>query len=240
MRAIVFDVDDTLYDQQQPFRNAVNRIFPEVKQQDLHKMYIRFRHHSDERFPLVMSGDWTLEFMRFYRMNESLKDLGYTEISTEKGLEFQTVYEDELDNITMHPEITKLLDCLKEHNIPMGIITNGPTDHQYKKVKQLQLENWVPSNHIIISQSTGYQKPEKEIFDLASQQFNMDPAHTLYVGDSFENDVVGARNGGWHALWFNHRLRSLPENETACYKAEITCFTKLYPAIEALFNLSDN
>jgi putative hydrolase of the HAD superfamily len=240
MRAIVFDVDDTLYDQQQPFRNAVNRIFPEVKQQDLHKMYIRFRHHSDERFPLVMSGDWTLEFMRFYRMNESLKDLGYTEISTEKGLEFQTVYEDELDNITMHPEITKLLDCLKEHNIPMGIITNGPTDHQYKKVKQLQLENWVPSNHIIISQSTGYQKPEKEIFDLASQQFNMDSAHTLYVGDSFENDVVGARNGGWHALWFNHRLRALPANETKCYQAEITCFTELYPAIKALFGLAGN
>ena len=28
MRTIVFDVDDTLYDQQQPFRNAMTKIFP--------------------------------------------------------------------------------------------------------------------------------------------------------------------------------------------------------------------
>lgn len=34
----------------------------------------------------------------------------------------------------MHPEVTKLLDTLQEKEIPMGIITNGPTDHQFKKL----------------------------------------------------------------------------------------------------------
>lgn len=237
MRTIVFDVDDTLYDQQQPFRIAVNKVFPEVKETDMHNLYIRFRHHSDEKFPKVIANEWTLEFMRFFRINESLKDLGYAEVSEEKGLTFQVIYEDELDNIVMHPEVKRLLDVLKEKQVPIGIITNGPTDHQYKKVKQLQLENWVPSDHIIISQSTGFQKPEKEIFDLASQQFKMDPEHTLYVGDSFDNDIVGARNGGWHSLWFNHRLRALPAAETACYQAEVTCFDDLCPTIEELFNL---
>ncbi|MGK0550847.1 HAD family hydrolase [Enterococcus faecalis] len=238
MKAIVFDVDDTLYDQQQPFRNAIEQVFPQVTATDLHQLYIRFRHHSDERFPQVMSGDWSLEFMRYFRINESLKDLGYEEVHQKTALFFQEVYEKELDNIVMHPEIKKLLDRLKACQIPMGIITNGPTDHQSRKVKQLQLENWIPSERIIISQSTGYQKPEKEIFHLASQQFQMNPEETLYVGDSFENDVVGARNGGWHALWFNHRLRALPANETAFYQAEVTCFTHLTSTIEALLQLS--
>lgn len=195
MRTIVFDVDDTLYDQQQPFRNAMTKIFPNVATEDMHELYLRFRHHSDETFPKVLANEWSLDFMRFFRMNETLKDLNYPGISQEEGKIFQQVYEEELDNITMHPEVTKLLDTLQEKEIPMGIITNGPTDHQFKKVKQLNLEKWVPSQNIIISQSTGFQKPEKEIFDLACNQFCMEPEHTLYVGDSYDNDIVGARNG---------------------------------------------
>ncbi|MBO0469771.1 HAD family hydrolase [Enterococcus sp. DIV0242_7C1] len=236
MKTIVFDVDDTIYDQQQPFRNAINTVFPTVKSDDMHELYIRFRFHSDETFPKVMSNEWTLDFMRFYRIDESLKDLGYVSVTKEDGITFQKVYEEELDNIVMHPELKKVFDFLKNKNIPMGIITNGPTDHQYKKVKQLQLEQWVPTDNIIISQSTGFQKPEKEIFDLAAKEFSMDAAHTLYVGDSFENDIAGAKNGGWHSLWFNHRLRALPENETPTHLHEVTSFDELLPVIQSIFS----
>ncbi|MTD41578.1 HAD-IA family hydrolase [Erwinia sp. CPCC 100877] len=236
MKTIVFDVDDTIYDQQQPFKNAVNQVFPCVKNEDMHRLYIRFRHHSDVTFPKVMANEWTLEYMRYYRIDESLKDLKYPAVSQEDGLIFQKVYEHELDNITMHPEVKKVLNFLKEQQIPMGIITNGPTDHQYKKVKQLRLEDWIPTDNIIISQSTGFQKPEREIFDLAANEFNMTAQHTLYVGDSFENDIVGARNGGWKSLWFNHRLRKMPENETACHLEEVRSFDDLLPTIQKLFS----
>ncbi|MBP2099260.1 HAD family hydrolase [Enterococcus rivorum] len=235
MNTIVFDVDDTIYDQQQPFLNAVLRIFPEVKESDIHPLYIRFRFHSDETFSKVVSNEWSINYMRTYRINESLKDLGYSEPSEMQSTLFQQIYEDELDNIVMHPEVKRLLDYLKEKNIPIGIITNGPTDHQYKKVKQLNLENWVPTDNIIISQSTGYQKPDKEIFYLAAKQFKMEPDKTLYVGDSFENDVAGAYNGGWHSVWFNHRLRSLPEKEEATHLFEIQSFDTLFETITKIF-----
>ena len=62
----------------------------------------------------------------------------------------------------MHPEVTKLLDTLQEKEIPMGIITNGPTDHQFKRIKQLNIEKWVPSQNIIISQSTGFQNLKRK------------------------------------------------------------------------------
>lgn len=236
MKTIVFDVDDTIYDQQQPFKNAIKSVFPYVKDTDMHALYIRFRFHSDETFPKVMANEWTLEYMRFFRINESLKDLNYPTVSQEKGLLFQKMYEDELDNIVMHPEVKKVFDFLKEKNIPMGIITNGPTDHQFKKVKQLQLENWVPTDNIIISQSTGFQKPEREIFDLAAKEFDMDCERTLYVGDSFENDITGAKNGGWKSLWFNHRLREMPADEEAYHIKEVTSFDDLFPTIQSLFS----
>ena len=80
-----FDVDDTLYDQQQPFRNAMTKIFPNVATEDMHELYLRFRHHSDETFPKVLANEWSLDFMRFFRMNETLKDLNYPGISQEEG-----------------------------------------------------------------------------------------------------------------------------------------------------------
>lgn len=120
-----------MYDQQQPFRNAVKRVVPLVSDADMHPLYIRFRHHSDENFPKVMAGDWTLEYMRAHRISQSLKDLDYPHITEEDGLLFQKFTRKNLI-ISACMRRSKTLDFLKEKNVPLGIITNGPTDHQTK------------------------------------------------------------------------------------------------------------
>ncbi|MBO0450123.1 HAD family hydrolase [Enterococcus sp. MJM12] len=235
INAIVFDVDDTIYDQQQPFRNAVHRIIPLVTDNDMHDLYIRFRFHSDETFCKVAKGEWTLTYMRNLRIMESLKDLDYPQITEATALEFQKIYEEELDNIVMHDAVFETLNFLKAQNIPISIITNGPTDHQYKKVIQLNLLNWVKEDNVIISQATGFQKPDREIFQLAEKEFNLTAENTLYVGDSFENDVVGAKSAGWKSLWFNHRNRQIPAGEQAVQDIELTSFAQLTPTIKAIF-----
>lgn len=234
IKTVVFDVDDTIYDQQDPFRQAIQKVIPNVLEKDMHDIYIRFRHHSDENFPKVLAKLWSLEKMRERRIVDSLTDLGYPAIDQEQALLFQEVYEKELDNIKMHPEVKKTLNYLKEKHIPMGIITNGPTDHQYKKIKQLHLTNWVDPKHIIVSQATGFQKPEVEIFQLAEKNFDLDPATTLYVGDNFDNDVAGAKNSTWKALWFNHRDRKLPCDATTNCDIEINSFAQLLPLMETI------
>ena len=230
----MFDVDDTMYDQQQPFRNAVKRVVPLVSDEDMHPLYIRFRHHSDENFPKVMAGNWTLEYMRAHRISQSLKDLDYPHITEKDGLYFQQVYVEELDNICLHKEVKKTLDFLKTKDVPLGIITNGPTDHQTKKLNQLQLKKWIPAENMIVSQATGYQKPEKEIFQLAEKQFNMTACETLYVGDNYDNDVLGAKKADWQALWFNHRERRIDESPTC--DIEITSFDQLLETMQAIFS----
>ncbi len=235
INAIVFDVDDTIYDQQQPFRNAVHRVLPLVMDTDMHDLYIRFRFHSDETFCNVAKGKWSLTYMRNYRIMASLKDLDYPAVTEAEALEFQKVYEEELDNIVMHEAVFETLNFLKAKKIPISIITNGPTDHQYKKIMQLKLLNWVKEGNVIISQATGFQKPDRQIFELAQKEFNLVPENTLYVGDSFENDVVGAKSAGWKSLWFNHRNRKIPAGEKAIQDIELTSFDQLTPTIKAIF-----
>ena len=99
--SIVFDVDDTIYDQQAPYRIAMEKCFPDFDMTHMNQAYIRFRHYSDIGFPRVMTGEWTTEYFRFWRCKETLLEFGYHEIDEEMGNHFQEVYEHELENITM-------------------------------------------------------------------------------------------------------------------------------------------
>ena len=73
--SIVFDVDDTIYDQQAPYRIAVEKCFPDFDMSKINQAYIRFRHYSDVGFPRVMAGEWTTEYFRFWRCKETLLNL---------------------------------------------------------------------------------------------------------------------------------------------------------------------
>ena len=115
--SIVFDVDDTIYDQQAPYRIAMEKCFPDFDMTHMNQAYIRFRHYSDIGFPRVMTGEWTTEYFRFWRCKETLLEFGYHEIDEEMGNHFQEVYEHELENITMLDEMRMTLDFLKEKRV---------------------------------------------------------------------------------------------------------------------------
>ena len=71
IETVVFDIDDTIYDQQEPFRKAVQKLFPLVSEEDMLPLYTRFRVHSDANFNKVITQEWTLEYMRSHRISQS-------------------------------------------------------------------------------------------------------------------------------------------------------------------------
>lgn len=237
--SILFDVDDTLYDQQQPFRQAIMTYFPEVPYPQLTSLYLQFRLHSDEQFGKVLSKEWSLDHFRHYRLSTSLTDIGCQPISLAESQQFQALYEQQLDQISLHPAVKDTLDFLALLPVKIGIITNGPTTHQQKKLDQLQLTNWIKPEHMMISQTTGFQKPELDIFRLAECSFGLDPDQTLYVGDNFDNDVIGAKRAGWQALWLNHRNRTAPVGCASLPDKTIDCFDDLSAAISTLLAIPE-
>jgi len=54
---------------------------------------------------------------------------------------------------------------------------------------------------IIDSAQVGVSKPEQRIFTLALEQLGRTPQTAVYVGDSFERDVLGARAAGLRTIW---------------------------------------
>lgn len=53
------------------------------------------------------------------------------------------------------------------------------------------------------SGNVGHEKPHPAIFAAAMQQMKADPQESLYVGDVYSVDYVGARNAGMQAILFD-------------------------------------
>ena len=134
---IVFDLDDTLYDHQLPFKRSVEKCFPTIDIQQIDNIYKRFRYWSDVAFPKYTKKLISIEQLRIFRCQKTMEEFGIDSISRTEALDFQADYEYELDQITMIPEIHQLLLALHKNRIPIGILTNGPVDLQSRNSKVL-------------------------------------------------------------------------------------------------------
>lgn len=68
------------------------------------------------------------------------------------------------------------------------------------------------------SGNVGHEKPHPAIFGAALREMKADPADSLYVGDVYSVDYVGARNAGMQAVLFDvagaYKGRGLPRVES--------------------------
>ncbi|WP_342471574.1 HAD family hydrolase [Metasolibacillus sp. FSL H7-0170] len=205
METIIFDVDDTLYDQLQPFQKAFNKYFNHLHSFPIEQLYIASRKYSDKVFNSPMSQ----HEQQIYRITSACRDFGIS-ISKDIAIQFQKTYEDEQQKIILFPEIHLLLEKLLQKNKQLAVLTNGPFEHQMKKVQQLQLTRWIPENNIFISGGIGHVKPSPLAFQFVEQKLCLQKQRTVYIGDSYENDIIGAKQVGWQAVWFNHRNKKQP------------------------------
>jgi len=83
----------------------------------------------------------------------------------------------------------------------IGLITNGPADVQRDKIALLDLIGYV--DFALISGEFGIAKPDPAIFREGLRLGRATAEETVFIGDSPEYDVVGARAAGVHAIWMN-------------------------------------
>jgi putative hydrolase of the HAD superfamily len=99
----------------------------------------------------------------------------------------------------LYNDTIKVLDKLKLNHYKLGVITNGDSYGQRMKLQVSGITDYF--DIVLIGGDYANQKPCKDIFDLALQKLKSKKHQTLYVGDSFSNDVVGAYNAGIKPVW---------------------------------------
>ncbi len=83
---------------------------------------------------------------------------------------------------------------LGNKGITTGIITNGTPGVKRNIINSLGLQNII--NHIVMGEAEGYVKPDVRIFQRCMQLAGTNPPETLFVGDTFFTDVLGAKRAG--------------------------------------------
>lgn len=199
--AIIFDIDDTLYDQ-------ISLIIASIEDavgspiEDHEYFFSVYQRWVNLFFDEVEKGKMSLHDSRIYRIVKTMEELG-TPISEKNADDFQRFYQERLDNLVLSDRLTELFQWLSEQDVFLGVVTNGPSRHQRNKYRALGLDRWIPPERVLVSEEAGIAKPFPEIYRIAAGKFGIEPSKTYMVGDSWRNDIVPSKAAGWKAVWFN-------------------------------------
>ncbi len=212
--AILFDVDETLYDRERAQRLVLERLpaaLPELLGQvDFDTLWQAWQlsdlQTSDHKYTVA-----DIRTSRNVRSAAFLRALGLSEDDTEVVTDFY---------LKTYPTVSAPISGAAEvvtacaRRLPVGVVSNSYPDVQYGKLETLGLRHHF--HCIVLSEEYGGpRKPAAEIFLRGCELLGVPPAATLYVGDSFANDVIGARGAGLIPCWYNPQGQQVPVGEMA-------------------------
>jgi len=97
----------------------------------------------------------------------------------------------------LFPEVIEVLSRLKSEGYKLGIISNWSSALLHL-CAALGLERYM--DVISVSAVVGWEKPSPRIFQKALSSIKVLPEEALYVGDTYQDDILGARNVGMEAI----------------------------------------
>ncbi len=201
--AISFDGDMTLWDFQKVMRHALKKALAELRRlvptqsaADLsveEMVAIRNRVEEDEQGRI-----WNMEELRLLAFERTLEQLGRPDRDLPAHLN-EIYLKHRFEDIELYPDVIPALDRLAPH-YKLGLLSNG---NSYPE--RCGLEGRFA--FVVFSQDVQIRKPDRRIFEIAAQKADCPLDELLHVGDSLENDVLGAHGAGAKTVWLNREGR---------------------------------
>lgn len=125
------------------------------------------------------------------------------------------------DSWHVFADVRPTLAALRNAGLRLGVTSNWD-DRLPGLLESLGLSRWFDA--ITVSHSVGAEKPAAAPFDATARALGVAAGDLLHVGDSYADDVVGARNAGVHAVWIQrgHQQRSSQRSWIATLDALLT------------------
>jgi len=99
------------------------------------------------------------------------------------------------ENFSLYEDALPVLDELRRHRIKIGLISNGQRD-----LDEFVAHHGLHVDAVVGSKAHGRVKPHASIFVAALRALDAQPEQTAMVGDSYEDDIEGARALGIRAI----------------------------------------
>lgn len=210
-RAILFDLDDTLFDHRHGTREALAAIHPHVPGASSLAFDVFEERHAlvlEELHLKVLDGELTVDAARVERFRR-LATLAGGDIDRAALERIAARYRERyLEARRAIPGVVDALAALKPH-VRIGVISNNVVAEQTDKMAVCGLAAYV--DRAVISEEVGVTKPDPRIFEIALDRLGVAAKDAMMVGDSWHADILGARAAGLRAVWFNPRGRPVPD-----------------------------
>jgi len=187
-KAILFDVDDTLFDRRALFASWAEQYITDILQIT-----------DQARRAEIVETLSQLEGDGFGSKKELIEKVLTTfPPTTDSRYNAATAFSEYESSNVLDADALRLMDRLEQIKMPYGIVTNGSA-RQVEKVKKLGLGERVPC--LFVSETFGSAKPDSAIFLAAAKCVGALASEILFVGDHPVNDIYGAYNAGMLTAW---------------------------------------
>ncbi len=211
VRAVLFDLDDTLFDHFSCSRAALRA----VHASDAGLAAVPFealeRRHAELLEQLhadVMIGRTAIDDARRERFRRLYGAAGLSPDEALVSATASAYKQAYLDARRAMAGAAALLPLVKAR-ARVGVVSNNRLDEQREKLRECALEPFIDA--LVVSEELGVSKPDPRIFRVALERVGAAANETVMLGDSWTADVAGARACGIRAIWFNRHGLPAPE-----------------------------
>jgi putative hydrolase of the HAD superfamily len=196
LRAITLDLDDTLWPIA-PVMEQADLALQQWLEQNCPEVALalpieQMRRLRDQVFATHPELGHDFTAMRMICLRQALSPHGYGEREAEQAFE---AFFAARNRVELYPEVGDALERLARR-APLVSLTNGNAC-----LDRVGLAHLFRAQ--ITARSHGCAKPDAGIFHAACALAGAAPSDTLHAGDHPEQDVLGARDAGLHAVWID-------------------------------------
>lgn len=184
IQAIIFDLDDTLYDEKQFVMGGFDAV----------SHYISIKYDVNRDIVHQVLFETLYEHGRGKTFDIALKKLGVYE---KKDIpQLVKIYRNHTPKLKLYPETTTVISHLKKNGYKLGLITDGDIEVQKNKVKALKVEDFFDC--MIFSDEYGIEKQKPNPFPYlkAIEKLKVNNTKSIYVGDNPHKDFITANKLG--------------------------------------------
>jgi len=236
LRAVLFDVDDTLFSTTEFARvartNAVRAMLragldvpEEVVQKELDEVLLEFSSNYEHHY------DQLLKRLR-------PKALASVNAALIVASGVAAYHDTKFRELKPFPDVVPLLSALQAAGVVTGVITHGWTTKQAEKIVRLGLLPHLDPRAVFISEQLGVSKPNPKIYALALRDLGLRPEEAMYVGDSPSHDITPPKSLGMKAVWARRASRHRPSVGDAIPDHEVEDFVRLQDILREQYGLA--
>jgi putative hydrolase of the HAD superfamily len=212
LRAVLFDLDDTLHDDTAAFRNAAEEVADEIAAEHgidalaLKAAYVAeaegFWHRLTAEQLNVKLKRLREEFWGRALEHVGIDDSLLAQRSAERYNRYRKKY------FELFPGALDVLRALRADGLKLGIVTNGFSETHREKISLLRIGELFDA--VFIADEVGMIKPDPLLFAHACMTLGCAPANGAMVGDRYDRDIRGALSAGLYTVWLNVRGEPVP------------------------------